>query len=219
MAQATKNSKRYMVDKDKTTVFALIAVASVVTIAAFVVSKGFWSQASYLSKVADIKETARDQLEDNKKAVTDLTLSYNALTSQNPNLLGGNPQGTGERDGDNAALILDALPSKYDFPALAASVEKILTGYSINSIAGVDDTIAQQTLVATGPVEIPFTTQVETNYDGFKQLISTFNRSIKPIHFTKLELSGTNAILRVSAEAKSYYQPELGLQITENEVQ
>jgi hypothetical protein len=219
MPQLQKETKRYKVDKDKTTVFVLIAIASVVIVATLLIGKGLWGQASYLNKVASKKEMARDQLEENKSAVNELTTSYKALVAQNPNLLGGNSEGTGEREGDNASLILDALPNKYDFPALAASLEKILTGYVINGITGIDDSIAQQTVQATGPAELPFAIDVTANYDGFKQLIGTFNHSIRPFQITKLDITGTNAALNILAQGKTYYQPELGLQIKEEEVQ
>src|SRR5690606_5550723 len=122
-----------------------------------VISKGFISQGNYLRKVNGIKGDAVEQLENNKAAVEELTKAYESFTSQNPNLLGGNPGSQDDRGGSNADLVLDALPSKYDFPALASSIEKLLSAYSIRNISGIDDSLAQQEVSgASGPVEIPF---------------------------------------------------------------
>lgn len=219
MPQDSNKGKRLQVDKDKTTVFAVLAVSAVIFVGGIMTAKGFWGQATYYSKVAEKKETARNQLEENKVAVGELSKSYDELTKETPNLLGGSPDGTGERDGNNGQLILDALPNKYDFPALAASLEKILIGYDINSISGVDDSLNQQQAAAAGPVEIPFDTNIVTNYDGLKLLISSFNRSIRPFQITKLDLSGSNSTLQVTLTGKSFYQPDLGLQITKETVE
>lgn len=208
-------SKKVQLGKDKTMIFVLVSIAAVIVVAALMISKGLWTQASYLGKVADKKEAAVKQLEANKEAVSSLSDAYEDFISQNPNLLLGDPKGQGERDGANDALILDALPSKYDFPAVTSSVEKLLTGYSINGIEGTDDSLNQQASVTAGATEIPFEVEIQTNYDGFKNLITAFNKSIRPFQISKLELSGTNAQLTINLTAKTYYQPELGLQVTE----
>jgi hypothetical protein len=213
-----ESTKRNQIDKDKTKIFIIIAIISVVSVGALMISKGLWSQASYYGKVAGKKDDAKKQLEANKNAITALSQSYKSFAETSPNLLGGSPTGSGDRDGDNAALILDALPNKYDFPALASSVEKLLTGNAINSITGVDDIIVQQAAAATGPVEIPFSVDIRSSYGSLSTLIDTFNLSIRPIQLTRLELSGSNADLQAIIQAKSYYQPELGLQIVEEQV-
>jgi len=208
-------SKKVQLGKDKTMIFVLVSIAAVVVVAALMISKGLWSQASYLGKVADKKEAAVKQLEANKEAVSSLSEAYEDFISQNPNLLSGDPNGQGERDGANDALILDALPSKYDFPAVTSSVEKLLNGFSINGIEGTDDSLNQQTAAIAGATEIPFEVEIQANYEGFKNLITAFNKSIRPFQISKLELSGTNAQLTINLTAKTYYQPELGLQVTE----
>lgn len=214
-----KSTKREQVDKDKTMIFAIMSVAAIVTIGSLVIAKGFFSQGNYLRKVGAQKEEAVQQLEKNREAVQSLTEAYDAFAGQNPNLLGGDPGSTADRGGTNADLVLDALPSKYDFPALASSIERLLTGYDVQGIAGVDDSLTQQGAAGTGPVEIPFTVEVRSDYDGFRELIGSFNKSIRPFHLSRLELTGSNASLNVSIQAKSFYQPEMGLQITEETVQ
>ena len=227
-----KSTKKVQVDKGKTVIFATVSVAAIVVVGALMVSKGLWGQASYLGRVADKKEAAVKQLEDNKAAVTALTDSYNSFVNQAPNLLGGSTVGDGERDGTNATLVLDALPSKYDFPAVASSLEKLLFGYTINAVNGTDQNAAaaaaavaapaDETVVAApvgGVSEIPFAFEVETDYKGFRQLINTFNSSIRPFHITKIELNGTNDKLSVVIDGKTFYQAETGMKVTEEDVQ
>lgn len=219
MPDGKPTAKKAQVSKDQAIVLALVSIAAVALIATLVVSKGLWSRASYLGSVADKKEAAVTQLEANKQALGELEKAYEEFAGRNPNMLGGNSTGLDARDGSNATLVLDALPSKYDFPALSSSVERLLTGYSITEFSGTDDSVAQAAAAdVVGPVEMPFTLGVKTTYDGFKQMITSFNKSIRPFQVTKLELSGSNTSLEISVQAKSYYQPERGMQITEEQV-
>jgi Tfp pilus assembly protein PilO len=207
-------SKKVQVDKDKAKIFAIVSVAAVVSAAAFVIGKGLWDQAAYIGKVADKKEAAVEQLEENKESFKTLSAAYDSFKKESPNLLGDDPAGSSPRSGDNVTLVLDALPSKYDFPAVTSSIEKLLTGYTINSIVGKDDNVAHHTAI-----EIPFSVDVVTNYSSFRQLIYSFNKSIRPIQLVKIELSGTDGTLQAQLDAKTYFQPERGLVITESLVE
>lgn len=221
MAKVVKlnNSKRVQVDKDKTNIFIIVAVASVVGIACLMTSKSFYSKGSYLSKVAEKKESAVTQLEKNTSALSSLKESYTIFKDKNPNLIGGLATGTGDRDGNNVKLILDALPNKYDFPALTSSIEQLLVGYKVNGITGTDDIITQQSSSASAPVEIPFTVDVGTDYKEFKVLLDKLDKSIRPFSINQLELRGSNSLLQTSMQLKTYYQPEKGLEIKTEEVQ
>lgn len=218
MAMQNKGSKRFMLDNDKTAIFIAVSISSAIVVAGLMFSKSLWSQGAYYSKVASQKEIAVKQLEDNKEAVDALKASYESFRNQDPNLIGGSRDGTGERDGDNAKIILDALPNKYDFPGLTSSIERLLAGYSIKSITGFDDTITQKTASPGTTVEIPFSVGITTNYESLKQLIDTFEKSIRPLHFTRIELRGNNSSLQTEMDLKTYYQPEKGLDIKVEEV-
>jgi Tfp pilus assembly protein PilO len=167
------------------------------------------------------KTKALNQLKENNAAAEKLVASYKSFVAEPINIISGSSGGTGDRDGDNARIVLDALPSKYDFPALAASLEKMLSSqsYVINSITGVDDEINQSTqTAATAPVEMPFQVAVTGTFDSIQTLVDTFQRSIRPITVTKIDLTGSDNLLNVSVSAKTYYQPEKSLTITTKEV-
>jgi hypothetical protein len=209
-----KNSKRAQVDKDKTKALIAIGVASVVLVAGFMISKALWSQASYIGKVIDKKEVAVEQLKANKEAVDQLKTSYDDFVTRNPNLIGGSVSGEGQNDGDNSKLVLDALPSEYDFPALVSSVEGLLSVYKIKGIEGVDDSVIQATAeTVSAPVEIPVSMSFTSTYDDFKNSLNILKRSIRPFKITKIELSGTNSQLDSEIGVITYYQPATGLKI------
>lgn len=219
MAEQKISTKHKQVDKTQTMIFGIVIAASIVTVTALVAAKSFLSQAIYLGKVVNGKEKALKQLTSNEDAVNSLVTAYKAFASQDPNLIGGSSLGTGGRNGDNGRLVLDALPSKYDFPALATSLEKMLSGYNIGSITGSDDSVAQeQNAGVVAPVDMPFSINISTNYTGLQQLLGSFEKSIRPFQITKLSVSGTNSELKIDMAAKTFYQPEKSLKIENKEV-
>lgn len=200
------------------------AIAAFALTFTIIAGRALLNKRSYQAKVINGKEKAVDQLEANIKATNTLANSYKAFVSTSSNVLGGNPAGTGDRDGDNAKIVLDALPSQYDFPALASSLEKIAldNGYKINSITGTDDEILQKEnkeSINPEPLAIPFQIAVTTNLVGAKNLLNILERSIRPIKIQTVNASGNNGELDLVITAETYYQPQKSLNIETKVVQ
>lgn len=224
MAKLTFSTKRLQISKANAQVMGVIAGASFMVIFSLIATRALISQHGYQSRVIAEKEKAKVQLQENIQATQSLTAAYQQFVSAPENILGGNPTGRGERDGDNAKLILDALPSKYDFPALTASLEKMLSDrtYKIEAITGSDDEVNQQGNASSpNPVatEIPFQITVNGSYPAMQNLIGVLEKSIRPIQVQTLEFSGTDSIIKLTVEAKTFYQPEKNLEITTKVVQ
>lgn len=215
MAKLQLTTKHMQVDRAKAIMLALVAATSIVAVFALVASKTYYVKITYQTRVTQAKKDALNKLKANEEAAQKLVVSYKAFASKSPNYLGGTPAGIGIKDGDNARLVLDALPSKYDFPALTASLEKLLTGYTISNIAGSDDVAAQdQAIENPQPVGIPFSFGVATNYKGIQDLVSTFEHSIRPFQIATLDMTGTNESLQVSITASTFFQPARSFSLT-----
>src|ERR1019366_8169533 len=144
MAKADQKTatKRVLIDKANTRIVAVTAAAAFLTVFSLVAAKSLFSQASYQNRVINAQRKALSQVKADQNAVSSLVSSYNAFVSQPQNILGGDPLSTANsNDGNNAKIILDALPGSYDFPALTTSLEKMLTSQSvtIDSITGTDE--------------------------------------------------------------------------------
>lgn len=212
------SSKRVQIDKANVNIVIAVSVAAFVLVFSLIASKSLLAQRSYQAKVIAKKEVANKQLLDNLKAADSLVSSYKQFVSTPNNVIGGNPVGQGDRDGDNAKIVLDALPSKYDFPALATSLEKILTdqNYKITGITGTDDELNQSALKQSSTpvtVEIPFSVAVSGNYASMQNLLQVFERSIRPFKIQTLSFSGKDQELNATVTALTYYQPEKTLNI------
>jgi hypothetical protein len=178
---------------------------------------------SYQNRVIGTKKTALKQLRSDLEARDSLQQSYKAFIGESPNVLGGDPKGLGDKDGDNSKLVLDALPSKYDFPALTTSLEKVITGQNLKivNISGTDqeaDQATKQTSPDPQPVAMPFQTQVSGPYTSIQSLVGVFLRSIRPFQIQTLELSGDESSMSATITAQTFYQPEKSLEIKQEVV-
>ncbi len=215
--------KRLQIDKSQSTMLITTAIAAFVLIFALVGGKALVSQITYQNRVIGTKKEAVKQLRANVQATTNLVNSYKAFVSTSQNAIGGNPQGTGQQDGDNAKIILDALPSKYDFPALASSLEKLMAGQNltINSISGSDDEVAQVDNASSPSPEavaMPFQVSANGSYQSSQGLIEVLDKSIRPFQIQKLQISGSENNMTVKIEAQTYYQPAKNFNITKKVV-
>jgi hypothetical protein len=203
------SSKRVMIDKANARMIIFIGVASFLTVFSLVSMKALVSQMNYQNRVIGAKKKAVDQLKENVTNANDLVAAYKTFDAE-PSILGNSDT--------NAKIVLDALPSKYDFPALGSSLEKILTqgGYKIDSINGIDDEKNQNKTTPSSspkPVEIPFSIKAGANYTLVQKIVADFERSIRPFKIGTLTLSGNDADIKVEIDANSYYQPERTLDI------
>src|SRR3989344_9145986 len=218
MASKSSYSKRLQIDKANATVVVVTAISSFVIVFSLVASKALLSQRSYQSRVINKKEQARDQLKKNIEAKDKLISRYKAFINTSPNLLGGDPDSTlSDRDGNNAQIVLEALPASYDFPSVANSLDKLLTqnvsGLTVQNINGTDDELNQRNLKTSSgsqPVPIPFDITVSGHYSAIMELVRVFESSIRPINISEIHLSGSDTSLTADVRAQTYYQPATG---------
>lgn len=213
------SSKRTLIDKANTMVVVMVSAAAFLFVFSAVATKTLISQANYQNRVISEKRKARDQLIADKEVAKKLKKSYDAFVGTSTNVLAGSPNGTGPKDGNNAKIILDALPSSYDFPALATSLEVLLASQNIkiNSIAGTDDEVAQKansSSTSPKPIAIPFDLAFSSNYDGVKNVVGVFEKSIRPVQLLTLDISGDKEGLTLAVSAQTYFQPAKSLNIT-----
>lgn len=221
------STKKIQIDKANSVIVAAVAIAAFLVTFSLVSTKSLLSRRAYQARVIDAQEQARDKLDDNISSVKELKNRYNEFIGRSENIIKGSSTGNSPSDGDNARIILDALPSKYDYPALASSLEKILKdrGYVIYSMTGTDQEVEQNSANQAGvqqAVEMPFELTAGGSYKGIVDLLVAFRRSIRPFHIQTLtfEAEEDNVdIVKLSIQGKSYYQPQRTLSITEEVVQ
>jgi len=222
MAVKHLSSKRLQISKANLYIVIVISVACFVSIFALTASKALFSQRNYQARVIAQKEQTKTQLQANLKTRDQLVATYKSFVNRDINIIGGTRDGTTDRDGDDAKIVLDALPSKYDYPALASSLERLMTlnGLTIANISGTDDEVNQSVAGVSQspvPIEVPFTIDFSGTQENTKNFLQSLNRSIRPIQVQKISVSGNDEKLTTNIVAKTYYQPEKALTL-KNEV-
>lgn len=217
MADTRQSEKRLLINKANSNILIVTSIASFVVMFCLVGSYTLIGQLNYQNKVIGAKKKAHTQLRQDISSTENLVSQYKAFVTSPFNVLGGDPQGTGGQDGDNAKIVLDALPSKYDFPALATSLEKILKdqGVAIESIGGTDDEVAQGSSSSSAPVPVPIPLQfsVTGDYGKIQKVIAALEHSIRPIQVQNVQLTGSEKHMTLTVTAQTYYQPEKNLNI------
>ncbi len=218
MVKLNLSTKRMKIDKANALMVSVIAGASFLVIFSAVASNQLLSQRAYQARVITEKEEANDTLKKNVESVKSLAKSYREFVERPINVIGGLSVGDHEKDGDNARIVLDALPSKYDFPATMNSMTQLLTSknFKMNFTHGEDDEINQQKQTGSSnpePVEIPISVEVKGDYSAMILAIQTINQSIRPIPIYKMTLAGNDAALKMELETKTFYLPEKTLEI------
>lgn len=215
--------KRIAVEKNNARLILTVSITVFVVVFCLVAVKNLYSQMTYQSRVITKKEVTLKQVNTNKKEVESLNRAYQEFSSDVTNAIGGSPTGTGDRDGENAKIILDALPSKYDYPGLITSLNKLVSngGFKVSSIQGSDDELNQAQNTSSSsptPVEMPFSLEASINPTEGKKFMQLFEKSIRPIVVTKIAIQGKEDSIEIIVDAKTYFQPEKKLNITEEVV-
>jgi hypothetical protein len=200
--------KHLQIDKANMQVVIAVSVAVAIVVFSAVATTYLFKKMSYQNKVISLRSKANKQLEANITATKELVQAYNGFDGASESVIGNSDK--------NSTVILNALPSKYDFPALATSLEALIanSGSKITSITGTDDAAnAEQNSLAPKPIEIPFEISASGNFASSQKLVTDLERSIRPFQILGLVLAGKDSELTTTIKAKTYYQPETKLGI------
>jgi hypothetical protein len=217
--------KRLKINKSESRLGVTVAVAAVITVFCLVSAKTLFSQASYNKRVLDARREALVQLKANKEAAGSLINQYEIFQTGNTNIIGGKNSTDANLqppDGDNARLVLNALPAKYDFPALISSITKILNNHSIKSqaITGTDEsgTVTSEPTNTPEVMKINVVVNGAASYQTIKALVADFERSTRPFDVTKVDIKGSDSDMTITLTMDTYYQPALTLNLTTKEI-
>lgn len=221
------NTKPLQLDKTQQTILGAVVGATIVTVFCLTSAKVLFGEALYQQRVINARNSSVKQLNDNIKNAGTLSSQYNSvfLGSDGENIIGGN-SAAGDNavppDGDNGKVVLDALPTTYDFPALLTSMSKLLgnDGVGAQSIGGTDQATTIDSSPTYNPSPSPITLSIAgaSTYAGSKQLLTDLERSIRPFDVSRLSLTGNQSNMSISMDLTTYYQPAKTLTIPSKEI-
>ncbi len=209
--RARVSLRHIQIDKANALMVIAIAGAAACFVFSLVAVQALWQQAKYNSKVIKEQEKSAKMVKSNIQSLSQLKTSYEAFVREPTNIIGGSSVGTGDKDGDNAKITLDAMPSVYDFPGTVSGFNKILSGQSFTepSFSGSDQEVAQSANASPTAVELPYTVSAKANFTSAQDFLNVLDRSIRPASIKTVTFSGdSSGSLDVSAQLSVYYQPK-----------
>ncbi len=204
------SSKNMQIQKASTQTFIAVTIAAVVVAMALVALNFLWGTAKYNDKVQSRQEEARDTLESNVEVIPDLEEAYRVLE------LSGALTPDQEPEKENAEVILDALPTKFDFAELAASMENLAKKSSVQleGFSGVDEgSDASVAVPDPEPLPLPFSVNVSGEYTAVAKFMRGLENSIRPMKVVSVSLTGTSNRLQATFNIETSYQPAFDLNI------
>lgn len=212
MKKKPKLNINIKLDKSKTSSVTLLAIACFVLIFGLFTIKTLFGFYAYQNLVISAQKSSVSNINQDQQVANNVETSYKSFVNQPNNIIGGSSIGTTATSGNNAKIILDALPETYDFPALMSYMQSLLTapGITIDSLTGSDTSLSQ--VASSEPIPIPISFTVAGSYSNIQNLFSVLNRSVSPIDILTITLGGQDTNLSVSVTAQTYYyEPPSGI--------
>lgn len=203
--------KHLQINKANTVIVSVTALAAFILVFTGFAVHAMLNIRDYQVRVIDQKEETRDILIDNLDVAQTINQSYQAFVAPPENIIGGARDGESAQDGDNARLILDALPSQYDFPALITSIEAMLEseGVTIGGITGTDQELSSSDAASDDPIPIPFGFSATGDYEQTQSLVDSMQQSIRPLRFQRIDIRADSSDnIRLDGTLSTFFQPE-----------
>jgi hypothetical protein len=198
--------KRQQIELAGRNMFIWVVVAAVAVSFCIATGQYLFAKWQYNNRILGAKYTAIDTLTQNITNAQKLKTEVDSLVA-NIDLASVK---TNAND-SNLKSILDALPTVSDPAAMATSLQEVIlnsSGVTIETITVPQETVDTASAeVPPSPQEMKISFIVSGSYDKIKALMNDLERTIRPIKVSGLNLSGSDANLRATIEATTYYQP------------
>lgn len=218
MALKINSVKKIQIDKDMKLVVIWVAIASFITIFSLISGYSLYKIMNYQNQVISSNSSTLSVLKSDQNSLLSLASSYQKFNNQPVNIIGGSISSNNQNNGNNSKIILDALPSSLDYPALLSSVQSLLSteGVTINSITGTGgpSSVTSSNQNSSSPQPLTFSFSVSGGYQNIQNVITTLQNSIRPMQFQSIDISGNQSSLSLSATVQTYYQPGIGFNVS-----
>lgn len=214
--------KRMQIDKATRNMILVASASAFITIFCLIAGRSLLTILSYQNKVITQQQAALDTLNSDISTVNKLTSSYQAFNNAPTNVLGASSTGSGQNQGNNAKIILDALPSEFIYPAITNTIQNLfnnqgvkVNGVSVTNAGGAAASTSTTNAPAiSAPIPIPISFSVTGTYQQTQAVLTLVNRSIMPIQILNMSFTGDQSNMTLSVSAQTYYQPAVGFSIT-----
>lgn len=216
MPRLTGLKKRQQIEIAGRIMFMWVAIAAAALSICAATGQFLFSRWLHNNKVITAKVKASETLSANIINAKELTKEVDALVANQPL----STVKTDPKD-PNTKSVLDALPTTFDPAALATSLQLAIlnkSGVTIENITVPQESTETRQPTQSVPQEVKVAFVISGNYENIRKAIVDVERTIRPIKVTNINLAGTDANLRATVEAVTYYQPAKNVGVTEEVV-
>lgn len=202
------STKRLQIEKSKRTIFLSIIIASIIASLSIVTTKFLWDLGRHYTRVIGEKEQARDTLKSNLANAQELKGKFEQFDNASDQI--------------TSQTVLDALPSKYDYPAMVTSIDALAkrSGVSVEALSGEDlGDSALTTQTDPQAVAMPVTVTAVGTYADLETFITNLHRSIRPFTVKTIEIRGTDQVTKADILIETYYQPAVNLDVIKEPIE
>jgi hypothetical protein len=198
--------KRQQIELAGRNMFIWVVIAAIAVSFCLATGQYLFTKWQYNNKVLGAKYTASDTLSQN-------ITNARTLKDEVDSLVANNDLASVKTDQNDSNLksILDALPTVSDPAALATSLQQVVlnsSGVTIETISVPQETVDMAAAeVPPVPQEMKVSFVVAGSYDKIRSMLHDLERTIRPMKVTGVTLTGSDANLRATVEATTYYQP------------
>src|SRR3954467_2257878 len=124
---AKLNTKALQISATQSRIIGVVVLATIITVFSLVSTKALVNKGLYQRRVINARHNSADKLDDAIKNANTLVTQYKNVFAGNDaqNVLGGKNTSYDSAVppyGNNARILLDPLPTTYDFPSLLTSM-------------------------------------------------------------------------------------------------
>ncbi len=210
--------KRQKITAANKAVFTWIVIASIVLGISGVLAQFMLRQLFFNNKILTVLNKTDSNI---TKSVT----AYDGLKTDVSKLVADTNLNALKKGNNSTALqvVIDALPTEENRVALATSMQNEVlgpSGVTIETFAVIDQSVAPDTgaQALTGVQSFSFNFSVTGTYAQVQQAIRNMERSIRPITVQSLDIQGTDAKMKMSVVASTYYQPPTTVSVKEEKL-
>lgn len=221
--------KRQQISNANRTMFMWVAAVSAVVGIAIVGSILLYQKAVFNERVLAVKDKTVNTLRDNNKVIPELEDKIRQMNTNQALTDAMAPNQT-----QPIRVVLDALPSEANSPALGSSLQsKFLNdpalkieSLNVDPVLGVESQAQGNVQDASGAAETAaneitfrFSVSVDiNNANALKELLQRLERSIRAIDITSLKIEAQSNRLVLSVEGRAFYEPAKTVQLQEETV-
>jgi hypothetical protein len=209
------SAKAVQISKDQSQLLITVIVATLLSVFCLFSVKNLVAKSIYQGRVISARHKSADQIKTDIRNANTLVAQYKDvfIGDNGQNIIGGKNDANVYAippNGDNGRIVIDALPTSYNFPALLTSLQQMMNSNNLGSqsIGGTDQTATADNSPSGSPKpdkksKVPTAENISTSFPDVKN---------DPTYNSIFNASALDPALPIKVDSNQQTQPFNGSQ-------